>query len=115
VLLLLISSVAAEPVLRLAFGARLTGAAPAFVYLAAAMTCLAVSVLFAHYLLAVGRTTIVAVLAVGAALTTLLLVVADGRPVQTARLDLLGQAAVMGIAGLLVLRAARRERPIPVT
>jgi O-antigen/teichoic acid export membrane protein len=99
---------APHQVLAIAFGDRLTAAAPAFGMLAAAMTCLAATVLLSHYLLAVGRTLVVPLLALGAAGTGVLLARADGDLVATARADLLGQVVVMVLAGLLVLHAALR-------
>jgi O-antigen/teichoic acid export membrane protein len=100
---------APRTVLSVAFGERLTAAAPAFGLLAAAMTCLAATVLFSHYLLAVGRTVVVPLLVLGTAGTGVLLVQADGDPVSTARADLLGQVVVMVLTGLLVLHAALRS------
>jgi hypothetical protein len=73
------------------------------------MTCLAATVLLSHYLLAVGRTLVVPLLAVGALATGALLVHANGDPVATAKADLLGQAVVMAVAMALVLHAALRR------
>jgi O-antigen/teichoic acid export membrane protein len=109
VALLAMSFGAPKTVLHIAFGARLTAAAPAFGLLAAAMTFLAATVLLSHYLLAVGRTIVVPLLAVGALSTGVLLVRANGDPFATARADLLGQATVMVLAALLVLHAALRR------
>ena len=105
-LLVAVSLAAPTQLLRLAFGARLTDAAPAFVYLALAMTLLAATVLFTHYLLAAARRLVLPVLAVGAGLTVALLAVADGGLVSTARADLLGQAVVALATGALVLHTA---------
>lgn len=107
--LLGLAFVAPRTVLSIAFGERLTAAAPAFGMLAAAMTFLAATVLFSHYLLAVGSTVVVPVLAVGALGTGILLVRAGGDPSATARAELLGQAVVMVVAGALVLRTALRR------
>jgi hypothetical protein len=52
---------------------------------------------------------VVPLLAAGALGTAILLVVADGEPVATARADLVGQATVMVLAALLVLHAALRR------
>ncbi len=110
--LLALAFAAPRTVLSIAFGERLTAAAPAFGMLAAAMTCLAATVLLSHYLLAVGRTVVVPMLAVGAVGTGILLVRAAGDPTATARADLLGQSVVMVVAGALVLHAAfRRTSP----
>ncbi|MGH3743245.1 MAG: hypothetical protein ACRDTP_00110, partial [Mycobacteriales bacterium] len=105
-LLILLAAGAPTQLLRLAFGARLTAAAPAFVYLAGAMTLLAATVLFTHYLLAAGRHLVLPVLTAGAALTVVLLFAAHGGLVTTARADLLGQAAVALATGALVLHTA---------
>ncbi len=107
--LLALSFAMPKTVLSIAFGERLTAAAPAFGLLAAAMTCLAATVLLSHYLLAVGRTVVVPLLAVGAVGTAILLVRAGGDPEQTARADLLGQVVVMLVAGVLVLTTALRS------
>lgn len=105
-LLVAVSLAAPTQLLRLAFGARLTDAAPAFVYLALAMTLLAATVLFTHYLLATARRVVLAVLAAGAGLTVALLAGANGAMVPTARADLLGQAVVALATGALVLHTA---------
>lgn len=109
-LLILLAAGAPKQLLRLAFGARLTAAAPAFVYLALAMMLLAATVLFTHYLLAAGRHLVLPVLAVGAGLTVGLLYAAHGGLVTTARADLAGQAAVALATGALVLHTALNRR-----
>ena len=73
VALIALSGAAPSTVLRIAFGPRLTAAAPAFLMLALAMTLLAATVLFTHYLLAAGRPVVLLVLAIGAGLTVILL------------------------------------------
>lgn len=114
VVLLALSFAVPKTVLTIAFGERLTAAAPAFGLLAAAMTCLAATVLLSHYLLAVGRTVIVPLLALGALGTGILLVRAGGDPQATARADLLGQVVVMVLAGALVLiTALRTPKAVP--
>jgi O-antigen/teichoic acid export membrane protein len=107
VILIALSGAAPSQVLRIAFGPRLTAAAPAFLMLALAMTLLAATVLFTHYLLAAGRPVVLLVLAVGAALTVVLLLNAHGALVATARVDLIGQAIVAVATGALVLHTAR--------
>ncbi|HEX4015756.1 MAG TPA: hypothetical protein VHX15_03380 [Frankiaceae bacterium] len=107
VILIALAGAAPSQVLRIAFGPRLTAAAPAFLMLALAMTLLAATVLFTHYLLAAGRPIVLLVLAVGAALTVILLVNAHGALVATARVDLVGQAVVAVATGALVLHTAR--------
>jgi O-antigen/teichoic acid export membrane protein len=106
-LLILISAVAPTQVLKIAFGPRLTAAGPAFVYLAVAMALLAATVLFTHYLLAAGRYLVLLVLLLGAGLTVGLLLHAHGGLVNTARADLISQAAVAVVTGALVLHTAR--------
>jgi O-antigen/teichoic acid export membrane protein len=106
-LLILISSIAPTQVLKIAFGPRLTAAAPAFAYLAVAMTLLAATVLFTHYLLAAGQYLVLVVLLLGAGLTVVLLLHANGGLVATARADLYSQAAVALVSGALVLHTAR--------
>jgi O-antigen/teichoic acid export membrane protein len=101
--------------LRFVFGPRLTAAAPAFTLLAVAMTLLAATVLFTHYLLAAGRPLVLVVLVLGAGLTIGLILQANGALVATARADLIGQAAVAIATGALVLHTARpRSRISPV-
>jgi O-antigen/teichoic acid export membrane protein len=107
VLLILISSIAPTQVLKIAFGPRLTAAAPAFAYLAVAMALLAATVLFTHYLLAAGQYLVLVVLLLGAGLTVGLLLHANGGLVTTARADLYSQAAVAIVTGALVLHTAR--------
>lgn len=107
VILIALSGAAPSRVLRIAFGPRLTDAAPAFLMLALAMTLLAATVLFTHYLLAAGRPVVLLVLAVGAALMVVLLLNAHGALVATARVDLIGQAIVAVATGALVLHTAR--------
>jgi O-antigen/teichoic acid export membrane protein len=106
-LLIIISSAVPTQILKVAFGPRLTAAAPAFALLACAMTLLAATVLFTHYLLAAGQYLGLVVLALGAALTVGLLLAAHGGLVATARADLIGQAVVAVASGLLVLHTAR--------
>jgi O-antigen/teichoic acid export membrane protein len=106
-LLIIIATAAPTQILRFAFGPRLTAAAPAFALLAVAMALLAATVLFTHYLLAAGRYLVLIVLALGAGLTVGLLLHAHGGLVQTARADLISQAAVAIASGALVLHTAR--------
>ncbi len=105
--LIALSGAVPSQVLRIAFGPRLTAAAPAFLMLALAMTLLAATVLFTHYLLAAGRPAVLLVLALGAALMVILLLNAHGAIVATARVDLIGQAIVAVATGALVLHTAR--------
>ena len=107
-LLLTVSFLAPQQLLGVAFGGRLTAAAPAFATLAAAMSCLAMTVLFTHYLLAVGRRGIVVLLLAGAAAAAVLISAAHGAPLATARADLIAQAALAAITGASVLHVARK-------
>ncbi len=107
--LIALSGAAPSQVLRIAFGPRLTAAAPAFLMLALAMTLLAATVLFTHYLLAAGRPVVLLVLAAGAALMVVLLISAHGELVATARVDLISQAIVAVATGVLVLHTARQH------
>lgn len=107
-LLLVAAAAAPESLLRMAFGPRLTDASAALLPLAAAMTCLGATVLFTHYLLAVGSRQVLIVLGVAAAVAVAMLVAADGRAVPTARADFLVQAVLAAITGIMVLYAARR-------
>ncbi|KJE21472.1 hypothetical protein FF36_04158 [Frankia torreyi] len=106
--LLFAALIAPEKLLSLAFGPRFTDASGALLPLAAAMTCLGATVLFTHYLLALGERGVLLALGLAAAATIPLLVWADGSPTATARADLACQAALAVVTGLSVLAAARR-------
>jgi O-antigen/teichoic acid export membrane protein len=98
--------------LSLIFTPKLATAAPAFATLVAAMMFLSVSVLLTNYLFGAGRRWIVLLLAVGSALAVALVAAAGGRPVSTARADLLVQALLalgMGTAFLVVHYRHRGE------
>jgi O-antigen/teichoic acid export membrane protein len=118
VLLLGLAVGASRPFIRLVFGAKLATAAPALTPLVAAMACLAATVLFTHYLLAVGSRAIVGLLAAGLALAVGLLAAAHGHPQATARADLVAQASLAACAALLAWRlpvaaAIRAVTPAP--
>ncbi|WP_225438207.1 hypothetical protein [Candidatus Frankia nodulisporulans] len=106
--LLTAALVAPDTLLALAFGSRFTDASGALFPLAAAMTCLGATVLFTHYLLALGERGVLLALALAAAVTVPLLWWADGDPAATARADLACQAVLAVVTGLSVLAAARR-------
>jgi O-antigen/teichoic acid export membrane protein len=108
--LLAIAVCAPGRLLRIAFGPGLTGSADALAPLAAAMTALAATVLFTHYLLAVGRRRIVLALAVAAAVGVALLARTDGGS-ATARADLVVQLGLTVVTGLLVLTATPSREP----
>ncbi|WP_261558687.1 hypothetical protein [Frankia tisae] len=100
--------IAPDKLLSLAFGPRFTDASGALLPLAAAMTCLGATVLFTHYLLALGERGVLLALALAAAAAVPLLLWADGSPTATARADLACQATLAVVTGLSVLAAARR-------
>jgi len=113
----LLAAACAAPasLLSLAFGPRFTDAAGAVLPLAAAMTCLGATVLFTHYLLALGSRAVLVALGLTAAAATGLIALAGGSPVTTARTDLAVQAVLAAVTGLLVARAARRTMSAPGT
>lgn len=106
--LIVVAAAAPTTLLTMAFGPDYTGASDALLPLAAAMTCLGATVLFTHYLLALGHRSVLAALGVTAAGAVPLVLWADGAPAATARADLAFQAALAVVTGLMVLTAARR-------
>ena len=104
---LLIFAAAAEPVLRLGFGARLTHAADALPILCLAYTMLSAAYLAVQYLLALRRELFLVVLAAAAALEIVLLTSVDVSLTGYAGLVLLAQGA--GALALLLL--AWRAQP----
>ncbi|OHV36492.1 hypothetical protein BCD49_19625 [Pseudofrankia sp. EUN1h] len=111
--LLAAASAAPATLLSLAFGPRFTDASGALLPLAAAMTCLGATVLFTHYLLALGSRAVLVALGLTAAAAVGLIALAGGSPVTTARMDLAVQAVLATVTGLLVARAARRTMSAP--
>ncbi|OHV46063.1 hypothetical protein BCD48_21035 [Pseudofrankia sp. BMG5.36] len=111
--LLVAASAAPAALLSLAFGPRFTDASGALLPLAAAMTCLGATVLFTHYLLALGSRAVLVALGLTAAAAAGLIALAGGSPVTTARMDLAVQAVLAAVTGLLVARAARRTMSAP--
>ncbi|WP_462187063.1 MULTISPECIES: hypothetical protein [unclassified Frankia] len=99
---------APDTLLSLAFGSRFTDASGALLPLAAAMTCLGATVLFTHYLLALGERGVLLALGLAAAAAVPLMLWADGSPTSTARANLACQAVLAIVTGLSVLAAARR-------
>ena len=95
--------------------------AGAFASLVGAMVFLCISVLLTNYLFGAGRRWIVLLLAAGSALAVVLVSAAGGRPVATARADLLVQALLavaMGTAFLVIHHRhhgdlLRRQRAAP--
>jgi O-antigen/teichoic acid export membrane protein len=91
--------------LTLVFSAKLASAAPAFAALVVAMMFLSFSVLVTNYLFGTGSRWIVFLLAGGSALALVLIDIAHGQTVATARADLVAQgtlAVAMGIAFLAI-------------
>ncbi len=109
--LVAVALVAPEAGLTLAFGPRLSGCAPALAPLAGAMTCLGATVLFTHYLLALGERRVLIVLAAAAALAVPGVWWAQGDAVVTARIELVVHTMLAAATGLLVLATAHRTAP----
>jgi O-antigen/teichoic acid export membrane protein len=108
--LLAVSVVAPRRFLTIIFGARLSGGAPAFATLVAAMICLSVSVLIVNYLFGTGSRWIVAVLGAAAGAAAVLVARADGRIVATARADLIVQAALVAALAAAFVAVHVRHR-----
>ncbi len=109
-----ISVVVPRQFLSLVFSPRLDGGSAAFVWLVAAMACLAVSVLFVNYLFGTGSRWIVLLLAGASSMAAVLIARAGGRMVPTAQADLWAQATLvvaLGGAFVLVHHQRRRQRP----
>jgi O-antigen/teichoic acid export membrane protein len=104
---LLIFVVAAEPVLRLGFGAKLTGASDALATLCLAYTMLSAAYLAVQYLLALRQEVFLVVLAAAAALELVML--------PTINVSLTGYAGLVliaqGVGALLLLAMALRAQP----
>jgi O-antigen/teichoic acid export membrane protein len=104
---LLIFAVAAEPVLRLGFGAKLTGASDALATLCLAYTMLSAAYLAVQYLLALRQEVFLVVLAAAAALELVML--------PTINVSLTGYAGLVliaqGVGALLLLAIALRAQP----
>ncbi len=109
--LVTVALVAPKAGLALAFGPRLSACAPALAPLAGAMTCLGATVLFTHYLLAVGERRVLAVLAAAAALVIPGVWWAQGDAVVIARVELVVHTMLAAATGLLVRVAARGTAP----
>ncbi|MBL7497433.1 hypothetical protein I6A84_33725 [Frankia sp. CNm7] len=111
--LLAVAAVAPDTLLSLAFGPRFTDASGALLPLAGAMTCLGATVLFTHYLLALGSRAVLLALGLTAVAAAGMITLAGGSPVATARMDLAVQAVLAVVTGLLVVGAARRTTAAP--
>ena len=111
---LLIFALAAEPLMRLAFGADLTQASDALPVLGLAMTLLAVAYLTVQYMLALGRTSFLWVLGVVAVIEPILLSLNTYGVVEYAAIVLgLQCAAALGVL-VLGLRARSAFAPASV-
>ena len=109
--LLAVAAGVPRPFIDTFFSQRYVHAAGAFLPLAGAMVCLSATVVLSMYLLAIGNRRTVALLATGAAAATVGFVLAGGRPVTTAEVDLAVQACVTACAaGQLALVHRRRAR-----
>ena len=104
---LLIFAVAAEPVLRLGFGAKLTGASDALATLCLAYTMLSAAYLAVQYLLALRQEVFLVVLAAAAALELVMLPTIDVSLTGYAGLVLIAQ----GAGAVLLLAMALRAQP----
>ena len=117
VLLLAAALVAPKQFLTVFFGARLSTAAPAFATLVGAMACLGVTVVLTNYLFGAARRWIVALLAAGVAVLLVLIHVAHGAIVATARAELevqAGLAVAVAVAFAAThLRFHPRRRSVP--
>ena len=92
--LLGVALVAPEWFLTTFFSAKLNGAAPAFSTLVGAMACLGIVVILTNYLFGAARRWIVALLAVGVVVLVVLIHVAHGAIVATARAELAVQGGL---------------------
>ena len=112
--LLVISEFFPSFLLRMVFSPRYLGAQAAFAPLVGAMVCLSLTVILTMYLLAIGWRWVSAVLIVGAGAATMAVILAHGRPVVTARNDLIVQAVLLGVVLVaFVVLHRRRRTPIP--
>ncbi|OAA21584.1 membrane protein involved in the export of O-antigen and teichoic acid [Frankia sp. EI5c] len=97
-----VGAVAAKPLLSLAFGPELTGAASSLSILALGMTFLAATLMFATYLLGSAQRRVVVVLAVCAGGSAAAIGLAGGDAMSTAVAVLISQAVTALAAGALV-------------
>jgi O-antigen/teichoic acid export membrane protein len=108
---LLIFAVAAEPLLRIAFGANRVAAADSLLPLGVAFTLLACTYLAIQYMLALKRTFFLLPIGLVAIAEPILLLNASSNPASFAAVVLAVQAAATAIAFTLALRASgARER-----
>jgi O-antigen/teichoic acid export membrane protein len=112
-LLLAIAVFVPQQFLTLVFSARLSSAAPAFATLVAAMMFLSFSVLVTNYLFGTGSRWIVLLLGGGSVLALVLVDLANGRTVATARADLIAQAALAAAMAAAFVAVHHRHRRHP--
>lgn len=104
--MVLIFAVAGEPLLRIVFGADLTGAAGALPLLGLAMSLLACTYLCVQYLLAMGRSRFIAILAL-AAFAEIALVIVIGDELTSVALAVLGVQIACAAPMLLIALGVR--------
>ena len=110
IILLGISLLAPKAFLTLVFSAKLSAGAPAFASLVVAMMFLSFSVLVTNYLFGTGSRWIVFLLLGGSALAVVLIRLADGKMVATARADLIAQGVLAVAMGIAFVAIHRRHR-----
>jgi len=110
VVLLAIAVLVPRQFLTLVFSARLATASSAFAPLVLAMMCLSFTVLVTNYLFGTGSRWIVLLLAAGSGLAVVMVTAADGRPLATARADLVVQAVLAAAMGIAFAAIHRRHR-----
>jgi len=104
VVLVAAATVAPDRLLRVVFGPKLVGAAPAFAPLALAMTALAISFLLTTYLLGIGHRAVVWVLVVAVGAISTAVGMGGGSPTTTAHLELIGQVVLCAALAVMVGR-----------
>ena len=110
---LLIFSVAGEPLLSAAFGDDLTGASDALPWLGLAMALLACTYLSVQYMLALGRTAFIWVLAVGVVVEVVVVAGIGADLTGVARAMCAMQAVFAALIVGMALRTRARERQAP--
>ncbi len=113
VVLLLVALAVPKQFLTLFFGARLAGGAPAFATLVGGMACLGATVVLTNYLLGAARRWIVVFLGIGMVCLLILIHIAHGGIMGTARAELVVQGSIaftVVIAFLIVHLRAHHVR-----
>ena len=109
-MLLVISVFIPKFFLTLVFSAKLSTAAPAFAPLVGAMIFLSFSVLVTNYLFGTGSRWIVFLLAGGSILALVLIDLANGQTVATARADLIAQGGLALAMAMAFVAIHRKHR-----